>query len=115
MPIINNNTAEPTETFEVRLSNPDRATIADNTGVGTILDNDGAQPSISINDVTVVEGGTANFAVTLSAASTQTVTVARQYRQRHRRGPWRLHRPQQRDVDLRGRHHDPDLRGDDDQ
>ncbi len=32
-------------------------------------------PSISINNVTVTEGATANFAVTLSAASTQTVTV----------------------------------------
>ncbi len=34
-----------------------------------------AQPTIRINDVTVTEGGTANFAVTLSAASTQTITV----------------------------------------
>jgi hypothetical protein len=34
-----------------------------------------AQPAISVNDVTVTEGATANFTVSLSAASTQTVTV----------------------------------------
>jgi hypothetical protein len=39
-------TAEPTETFLLRLSNATNATIADNQGVGTILDND-AQPSPS--------------------------------------------------------------------
>ena len=33
------------------------------------------QPTISINDVTVTEGQTANFTVSLSAASSQTVTV----------------------------------------
>jgi hypothetical protein len=33
------------------------------------------QPGIAINDVTVTEGGTANFTVTLSAVSTQPVTV----------------------------------------
>lgn len=32
-------------------------------------------PSLSINDVSVTEGGMANFTVSLSAASTQTVTV----------------------------------------
>lgn len=32
-------------------------------------------PSVSISDVTVTEGGTATFTVSLSAASTQTVTV----------------------------------------
>ena len=41
----------------------------------TITDND-AEPTISINDVTVAEdAGTAQFTVTLSAASEKTVTV----------------------------------------
>ncbi|NOU40966.1 MAG: retention module-containing protein [Methylotenera sp.] len=45
------------------------------TAVGTITDND-AQPSLSINDISVNEAaGTATFIVTLSAASGQTVTV----------------------------------------
>ena len=52
--------------------------IVDNQGQGTITDND-PTPSLSINDVTVAEGdsGTtpATFTVTLSAASSFTVTV----------------------------------------
>ncbi len=71
---------EPTETFNVNLSNATgaSATISDNLGVGTIT-NDDTQPTISIADVTQAEGnaGTSNFvfAVTLSNASSQTITV----------------------------------------
>ena len=69
---------EPDETFFVNLSNAVNAAIADNQGMGTISDDDGA-PSLSVNDVTVTEGnsGTVNaaFTVTLSATSSQTVTV----------------------------------------
>jgi Ca2+-binding RTX toxin-like protein len=35
-----------------------------------------AEPTISVSDTSVTEGGTLNYGVTLSAASTQTVTVA---------------------------------------
>jgi post-segregation antitoxin (ccd killing protein) len=73
---INDTAVEPTGTFTVNLSGATNATIARAQGVGTILDNDVAQQSsLSINDVTVTEGGTANFTVTLSAPSSQTVTV----------------------------------------
>jgi hypothetical protein len=69
---------EPDETFLVNLSGAVNATIADNQGIGTITNDDGA-PSLSINDVTVTEGnaGTVNavFTVNLSAASAQTITV----------------------------------------
>ena len=52
-------------------------------------------PAVSrIGDVTVTEGNTgtvdATFTVTLSAASTQPVTVALRHRQRHRHGRQRL-------------------------
>ena len=72
---------EADETFEVVLSNPSGATIADGTGRGTITDEDvPALPTLSIDDRTVVEGNSGttamNFTVTLSAASTQVVTVA---------------------------------------
>jgi Calx-beta domain len=40
--LVNNNTAEPTEQFSVVLSSPSGATIADGTGIVTILDDDGA-------------------------------------------------------------------------
>jgi hypothetical protein len=69
---------EPNETFNVNLSGAVNATIADNQGVGTIT-NDDAQPSISINNVSLNEGNsgttTAIFTVSLSKASTQTITV----------------------------------------
>ena len=69
---------EANETFFVNLSDPTNATIADGQGVGTIIDDD-AQPTLSINDVTVTEGNAgivnANFTVTLARASGQTVSV----------------------------------------
>lgn len=71
-------TFEGNETFNVNLSGATNATIADNQGVG-IINNDDAQPAISINDISIDEGdsGTTNatFTVSLSNASTQTITV----------------------------------------
>lgn len=75
---------EPDETFQVRLSNPTNAVLQDDRGQGTIIDNDGAAaplPTVSIGDATAVEGNntgaatTSSLAVTLSASSTQAVTV----------------------------------------
>ena len=65
---------ERDETFTVTLSGPTGATLLDDTATGTIADNDDT-PSLSIADATAVEGGTAEFAVTLNRASNQTVTV----------------------------------------
>ncbi|MCX8014527.1 MAG: hypothetical protein N2748_00765, partial [candidate division WOR-3 bacterium] len=69
---------ETDETFNVNLSEPTNATIADGLGIGTIL-NDDNQPSISINDVTLNEGNTGTtsfvFTLTLSNLSYQTITV----------------------------------------
>src|SRR5262249_32317332 len=69
-------TNEADETFLVTLSNPVNATVADGEGVGTIVND---ETSVSINDVTVVEGngGTINavFTVTLSAPGPSAVTV----------------------------------------
>ena len=62
------------ETMNIYLSNASNATISDNQGIGTIT-NDDAQPTISINDVSVAEGGNLSFTVTLSNASYQTITV----------------------------------------
>jgi uncharacterized repeat protein (TIGR01451 family) len=78
VPVIGDTVAESNDTLFVNLSNPTNATISDNQGVGTII-NDDAGPGLSINDVTVTEGNTgtvnATFTVTLSAASNQTVTA----------------------------------------
>jgi hypothetical protein len=77
--LVNGDTLnEPSETFFVNVTNVVNAVVVDGQGVGTIV-NDDPLPSLSINDVTVVEGnaGTVNavFTVTLSAASGQTVSV----------------------------------------
>src|SRR5262249_14556356 len=73
--VLGDTTDEPNEAFTVNLSNPANATITDGQGVGTITDDD-APPTLSINDVTVVESaGQAAFTVSLSAASGWTVTV----------------------------------------
>ena len=69
---------EANETFNVDLTNPANATLADAQGVGTITDDDPA-PTIAIDDVSVVEGnaGSVNavFTVSLSAPSGKTITV----------------------------------------
>ena len=78
MTVNGDTTLEPNETFNVNLSTPTNATIGDSQGVCTII-NDDTQPTISIGDVAVTEGNvgttTAVFTVSLSNATTQTVTV----------------------------------------
>ncbi len=78
---VNGDTAvELNETLALNLSSPSGATIADGAAVGTILTDDVVVPRIAITDATVKEGdsGTRDlaFTVTLSQATTGTVTVA---------------------------------------
>jgi hypothetical protein len=69
---------EANETFFVNLSSPTNATISDNQGQGTII-NDDPPPALSINDVSTTEGDSGtkmlSFTVTLAGASSQTATV----------------------------------------
>ena len=65
---------EPDEDFTVKLSSPSGATLGDDTGTGTIRDNDDT-PKLSINDKSVTEGSPAVFEVTLDNPSGQDVTV----------------------------------------
>ena len=59
---------EPDETFQVLLSSPVGATIADGVGAGTIVDDDPA--TLSVGDVTLGEGGgTATVVVTRTSAT----------------------------------------------
>ncbi len=69
---------EPNETFVVNLSSPTNATIADNQGVGTVVDD---EPGISISDASRKEGKKGQttsftFTVTLSAAYDQPMTMS---------------------------------------
>ena len=75
--LVNDDVAEDTETFRLRLSNPSsNATVGnDDPAVATVLDDD-ALPKLSVSDAPVAtEGSTATFSVELSRSSTQTVTV----------------------------------------
>jgi uncharacterized repeat protein (TIGR01451 family) len=80
VPIINDTLNEASETVNLTLSNAQGSGDlgSPTTAVLTITDDD-PQPALSINDVSVTEGNSgtvnANFIVTLSAASGQTVTV----------------------------------------
>ncbi len=66
---------EADDAFLVNLSSPSNASLSDAQGTGTITNDDGV-PSLSIDDVNVgAEGGIAEFTVTLSAVSGQSVTV----------------------------------------
>lgn len=69
---------ETNETFFVNLSAPQNATIADNQGQATVL-NDDTPPLVSITDVTVTEGNSgtnnASFRVGLSAPNGLAVVV----------------------------------------
>jgi Calx-beta domain len=75
VPVTADVTDEPTQTFDVALTNPANATIADGSAVASILDDDGG-PWVSVGDVSVSEtDGTATFTLTLDAASQQTASV----------------------------------------
>ena len=68
---------ELNETFVVNLSNAVGATIGDNQGVGTIV-NDNAPPTVTLalsGSPLAEDGGVATVTATLSAVSGQTVTV----------------------------------------
>jgi hypothetical protein len=68
---------ESDEGFNVTLSNPTNATIASDTAIGTIK-NDDTQPTLSLTAPAKVEGNTTNpfsFVVSLSNASDKAVTV----------------------------------------
>lgn len=74
--VLGDTLLEGNETFNVTLSNPNGVTIADGTGVGTIVDDD--TPTITITDEQVTEaagGSTMTFTVTLSKAVNVAVTV----------------------------------------
>lgn len=66
------------ETFEVNLSGETNVTVTDAQAIGTITDDD-PLPTATISDATVTEGDsgtvTAEFTVTLSAASEKTITI----------------------------------------
>ena len=76
--VVGETVDEDTERFFVDLSAPVDATVDDGRGVGTILSDDGP-PALAVNDVSTIEGtggtSTLRFTVSLTSASSRTVTV----------------------------------------
>ncbi len=79
IPVNNDTTSEPAESFSISLSNPTGGATLGSPTTATLNINDNDAPTISISDVSVTEGnaGTvnANFTVSLSGAHFQTVTM----------------------------------------
>ena len=78
VPIFPDNLDENDESFSLSLSGASNASIADGTGVGTIVDDDLA-PTVSVADCAVVEPNSATgecvFGVSLTASSGKVITV----------------------------------------
>jgi uncharacterized repeat protein (TIGR01451 family) len=68
VPTLNDPIGEPTETLllTATVSSGNTSNVSD-TGIGTILDDD--TPAIAVGDVTVMEGNTLSFPITLSSPS----------------------------------------------
>ncbi len=73
--IVGDTVDELNETFTLALSNPTNATVFRAAGLGTIRNDDSPLPMAVINSVTASEGASLLFTVTLSRASTSTVTM----------------------------------------
>lgn len=79
VPVVGDVVPELNETFHVDLSSVTNAKVADATGVGTIVNDDGLLPFINVTDASVTEGDSGTtlltFTVTLSGAAASAVTV----------------------------------------
>ena len=81
--VVADTTPEPDEKFKLTLSTPGNADLDSNNAVAwaTIVndDNVGALPTLQVKDINIIEGNSgitaATFNITLSAPSTDTVTV----------------------------------------
>src|SRR5690348_14247118 len=76
--LVNGDTVDETqETFFLDISNVQNATVSSNRGTAFIIDDDG--PTISINDVSILEGNsgtkTATFTLTLSGPSVEAIAI----------------------------------------
>jgi hypothetical protein len=77
VPICNNNSVnEANETVKLLLSDPSGASLVKNKNQATLtIVDDDPRPSLSLNDVSSVEGATAQLTVTASAVSAQPMSV----------------------------------------
>ena len=66
---------EPDERFEVRLSSPTNATVTNANATGTIYDDDGGIPTLSVAHATAIEGETLAFALSLDRPAGSIVSI----------------------------------------
>ncbi len=67
VPFLDDVIGEPEERFELRLSSPNGAALADAVAIGTIVDDDPPLPEVSVSDCQALEtGGACAFEVSLS-------------------------------------------------
>jgi hypothetical protein len=86
--VVNDPVKELDENFTVKLSAASNAEIADDTGLGTIQNDDGPPAILSVSDPTVAESaGKATFTVSISGPVAQPVLVNYQTRDASARAP----------------------------
>ncbi|MGE3509552.1 MAG: beta strand repeat-containing protein [Vicinamibacterales bacterium] len=77
--LVTDSIDEPNESFSLLLSSAANASISDDTGIATIVNDDATVPVMNISDTSLLEGSagatTAVFTVTLSSAPSTTVTA----------------------------------------
>ena len=73
--VIDDDVAEPAETFTVRLSDPKGATLRVATATGTIIDDEQRALLVEPLELNVPEGGTGSYRVVLGSRPTDTVTA----------------------------------------
>ncbi|HQZ15224.1 MAG TPA: Calx-beta domain-containing protein, partial [Vicinamibacteria bacterium] len=80
VPVLGDAAAEPNETLTLTLSNASGAAMLDDTGTGTILNDDGA--TISVTDYAIAEGtgaGVTNLAFTVITSQTSILPITVTY------------------------------------
>ena len=78
IPILQDSIDEINETFEIQLSNPSNATIADNTSVVTITDDEGL-PTLTVQNVTTSDESASNITATVSLSAASSLTITANY------------------------------------
>jgi chitinase len=74
VPVTGDLVDEPDETFLLKLSSPTGATVSDDTGTATIVDDD-APAYVSLNDISVTEGNSGTTAATFTVTRSGNTAV----------------------------------------
>lgn len=73
--VLGDSVPEPDETYAVNVTNATGASIADAQATGTILNDDGSLPTLSVDDVSIIEGNSGSKWVTFTVGLSLTRTT----------------------------------------